>query len=234
MNDQLKESMSAVIDGQADDMEVRRVLKALETASDHEASQILAQWERFQTMGSALRGEQTELMAAPGFAASVSEALANESAALTNETLGGAAETASINSSEAAFTPAAVAVKPEPIWRRFAVAATVAFAVIVGVQQYGSFSGDPAVEQGLVADNNAATNSATNNATASQGSAVQTLLASAEGASDESSLSATTQLETAEAQQRLNEYILQHTSHAAQQGGQGMIPFARLANFEEE
>lgn len=220
MNDQLKESMSAVIDGQADDMEVRRVLKALETASDHEASQILAQWERFQTIGSALRGEQTELMAAPGFAASISAALADETAALANETIGGAAETA--------------AVKPEPIWRRLAVAATVAFAVIVGVQQYGSFGGDPAADQGLVADNNAAENTVANNAIASQGSAVQTLLASAEGASDQSSLSATTQLETAEAQQRLNEYLLQHTSHAAQQGGQGMIPFARLANFEEE
>jgi len=50
----------------------------------------------------------------------------------------------------------------------------------------------------------------------------------------ESSISEAEKLEAVEAQERLNEYLLEHTNHAAKQSGQGMIPFARLANFEDE
>ena len=58
-------------------------------------------------------------------------------------------------------------------------------------------------------------------------------LASSDAAA-ESPISEAEKLEAVEAQKRLNEYLLEHTSHAAKQGGQGMIPFARLANFEDE
>jgi len=36
------------------------------------------------------------------------------------------------------------------------------------------------------------------------------------------------------AQERLHEYLLEHANHAARQNGQGIVPFARVANFEED
>ena len=50
----------------------------------------------------------------------------------------------------------------------------------------------------------------------------------------EEPMSEAEKLEAVKAQERLNEYLLEHTNHAAKQSGQGMIPFARLANFEDE
>jgi len=124
-----------------------------------------------------------------------------------------------------------------PFWRQFAVAATVACAGMIGGQEYGSFSG--AADSGVsaiasVEDNQAPAQAASVQATNSSG---QLLLAAADAnpaTSQDAVLSEADRLEAAAAQQRLNEYILQHTSHAAQQSGQGTIPFARLANFEEE
>lgn len=222
MNDQINESISAMVDGQTDDLEVRRMLKALDEAgSDAEVQAIMSQWERYQIIGANIRGEQPAVMAAPGFAAGVSAAIANES--------GHSAGNAEV--------------KPVPIWRRFAVAATVALAVVVGVQEFGGVGGidggpanfvaetkpaadfNPATERPVA--NKAMVESGAQLASATTFTAAEQLQAAAVG-------SESTRLETAEAQRRLNEYLLQHTSHAAQQSGQGMIPFARLANFEEE
>ena len=46
--------------------------------------------------------------------------------------------------------------------------------------------------------------------------------------------SATDQIKAAEAQARLNAYFLQHANRAATQSGHGLIPFARVANFEDQ
>jgi sigma-E factor negative regulatory protein RseA len=52
MSDQLKESLSAVMDGEADDFEMRR---ALDEASDNPA--LRGVWERYHLVRSVLRGE---------------------------------------------------------------------------------------------------------------------------------------------------------------------------------
>ena len=66
MNDQINESISAMVDGQTDDLEVRRMLKALDEAgSDAEVQALMSQWERYQIIGANIRGEQPAVMAAP-------------------------------------------------------------------------------------------------------------------------------------------------------------------------
>lgn len=261
MNEQLVETLSAIVDGQADDLEVRRLLKALDNASDEEAQLILAQWERFQTIGSTLRGEQANFTASSGFAAAVSAAIDAEPSVADTDShsamdlnidsestpAANSAGSSSINS--AAVAQASGSEKThsnsQPFWRQFAVAATVAFAVIIGVQEYGSFAGgaaDSGVSAIAAVENNqtpvvdiAVAQTASVQTTNSGG---QLLLAAADAnpaaISQNAVLTEADRLEAAAAQQRLNEYILQHTSHAAQQSGQGIIPFARLANFEEE
>ena len=52
MSEQLKESLSAVMDGEADEFEIRRVLN--ETAND---SELRGVWERYHLVHSVMRGE---------------------------------------------------------------------------------------------------------------------------------------------------------------------------------
>ena len=52
MSEQLKESLSAVMDGEADEFEIRRVLN--ETAND---SELRGVWERYHLVRSVMRGE---------------------------------------------------------------------------------------------------------------------------------------------------------------------------------
>lgn len=218
MKDQLSETISAVMDSQADDLEVRRLLKALDNASEEEAAAILAQWESFHSIGSVLRNESRSnnetptMRASSNFAASVSAAIADEAPM-----------------DKAARRPS----KSDPMWQRFAVAASVTLAILVGVQEYESMQ---AGDASYTADN-AVTVPALKSVDQSVDQSVVDLtavqLASSEVAL-ESSMSEAEKLEAIEAQERLNEYLLEHTNHAAKQSGQGMIPFARLANFEDE
>jgi sigma-E factor negative regulatory protein RseA len=218
MKDQLSETISAVMDSQADDLEVRRLLKALDNASEEEAAAILAQWESFHSIGSVLRNESRSnnetptMRASSNFAASVSAAIADEAPM-----------------DKVARRPS----KSDPMWQRFAVAASVTLAILVGVQEYESMQ---AGDASYTADN-AVTVPALKSVDQSVDQGVVDLtavqLASSEVAL-ESSMSEAEKLEAFEAQERLNEYLLEHTNHAAKQSGQGMIPFARLANFEDE
>jgi sigma-E factor negative regulatory protein RseA len=218
MKDQLSETISAVMDSQADDLEVRRLLKALDNASEEEAAAILAQWESFHSIGSVLRNESRSnnetptMRASSNFAASVSAAIADEAPM-----------------DKVARRPS----KSDPMWQRFAVAASVTLAILVGVQEYESMQAGDASYTAY----NAVTVPALKSVDQSVDQGVVDLtavqLASSEVAL-ESSMSEAEKLEAIEAQERLNEYLLEHTNHAAKQSGQGMIPFARLANFEDE
>ena len=217
MKDQLSETISAVMDSQSDDLEVRRLLKALDNASEEEAAAILAQWESFHTIGSVLRNESVgnsetpTMRASASFAASVSAAIADE------VPMNGTHKHAS---------------KSQPMWQRFAVAATVTLAVLVGVQEYESMQAGQEGGSSYTADNAVAIPTVKSiDQSVVDLTAVQ--LASSEVAL-ESPMSEAEKLEAIEAQEKLNEYLLEHTNHAAKQSDQGMIPFARLANFEDE
>ena len=74
----LAESISALVDNQASELELLRILKASEQDTN-----VKATWERYQMVGTALRGEQTvyagkDVFAVPDFAARVSAAIAME------------------------------------------------------------------------------------------------------------------------------------------------------------
>lgn len=225
MKDQLSESISAVMDSQADDLEVRRLLKTLDSASEEEAAAILAQWESFHTIGSVLRDEsisrdqvnngQPKIRASADFAARVSAAIADEVVA------------------DSTHHPVA---KNDPVWRRFAVAASVTLAVLVGVQEYESMQEAQQGAASYTADSTdvaPAMNKNNFDRNAVDLSGVQLALSASKEAMSET-MSEAEKLEAVKAQERLNEYLLEHTNHAAKQSGQGMIPFARLANFEDE
>lgn len=108
----LDESVSATMDGEADELELRRVLAA--TAEDPELRE---RWARYQLVRDVMH--QQAVVPGLDLASAVSTAIAAE---------------------EVAATPP-VAARPASSWRRFgrfAVAASVAFAVLAGVRLYNS------------------------------------------------------------------------------------------------
>lgn len=110
-NQQLDESLSALMDGEATDMELRRILKS--TEADKES--INARWMRYHLASDAMRGE-VELHNSMDFSSSISAAIVDEPAY---------SSAASQKKEKSAFWPNL---------GRFAVAASVAGAVVVGVQ----------------------------------------------------------------------------------------------------
>ncbi|MEM1232190.1 MAG: sigma-E factor negative regulatory protein [Pseudomonadota bacterium] len=124
MTEQLKEALSAAIDGEADEFELRRVLD--EVGRDPE---LAAAWGRYHRIGESLRGESAALTA-PELAAmgdAVWASLADEIAQADTPAL------ALMPDTEPVAVPAATA---SGAWKRvapFAVAASVAAAVLLGL-----------------------------------------------------------------------------------------------------
>jgi len=118
MSEQLKESLSAVIDGEADEFEIRRVLN--EAAHDPELRGL---WERFHLVRSVMRGEGRNL------------AVTNLSARFWTE-VDAAEATAPDTSVEPVDVPVRATRSPFRSWGRgvagVAVAASVAAAVVLG------------------------------------------------------------------------------------------------------
>src|SRR5688572_13708975 len=121
----LAESLSALMDNQASELEIQRLLKALDTDPDLKST-----WSRYQIASAGLKGD-LPVMASSDFASRVSAAIDAE-------------ETYSFQSQIVSQTPnqaptGNVIAMPLRWWQqagRVAVAASVAGALVVGVQQY--------------------------------------------------------------------------------------------------
>ncbi len=217
-NTQIKESLSALMDGQADELEVRRVLKEV-TEND----ELRDTWRRHQLAAAAMRRELPEQVV--DYSSAIHAALEHE------ESLGG---------------PSAFSRIAKPLGR-FAVAASVAVIALVGVQQYNKPAGTSGNTPATVAsvDNvqvdfsapqlrnsvefgippvTARTVSATNGA--HQGyTAPRSVIQVTEVTPDK--------VTREQVQAYLNELMLQHTENAASNTNQGMLPFARMPTDQD-
>lgn len=216
----LHESLSALADGEASELELRRLLKA--SASDPE---IAARWGRYHLASSVMRKDLS--MSAPqGFAEGVSQALENEPTTSRSgwwHSLG-----------------------------RVAVAASVAGALVLGVQQYPQWSG------GSVPADLAATEA---EGLGDKGNAEQETLSLPAGYNAPSqpiarTASARSGYEPNQREQRrvlfvpvqaqssqvpleevrayLNYLMQEHTHQAVRNNNQGALPYARLSPAEEQ
>ena len=213
MNDQLDSQLSALSDGEMTELELRSLLKQLENCSEAERAVQLQKWSRYQLVSEALSDERGGHTAKPNFATAVAEAIVLEPSHVQAD---------ADDSTE--FDAPGIVASPggAPLWSRFAVAATVTLAVIVGVQQY-QLNGAALGSSTLASDDTSSYVTApTSEALAVQVNA-QPVNANVDLASD-----------GLRAQERLHEYLLEHANHAARQNGQGIVPFARVANFEED
>ena len=211
--ERLEESLSALMDGEATEMETHRLLKAVA-----EDPQLRDQWKRYHMASSTIKGDPATTFI--DYSAAISAAID--------------AEPQHRISRLAVFAGSA---------GRFAIAASVALIAVFGVQQLNSpldtvnpvseFAGvetpaansGPAIQfpSGFQPTINARTVSVGGNNKSSQ-RAVPAL-----EVNQQIQQQAKKQYSEAELRAYLNNIMSKHSSHAALNGNQGMLPFARLS-----
>ncbi|WP_347331981.1 sigma-E factor negative regulatory protein [Marinimicrobium locisalis] len=220
-NHSLYEALSALVDGEASELEVRRLLKA-------EDEELKARWDRHQLVGAAMRGE-LGAVAPAGFADRVSAALENEAVPAPRQR--------------------------HPWWQRVgqvAVAASVAGAVLLGVQQYPGDTQQPAVaETSPVPETSEKENDVGRSQTVSLPAGYQPpSLPLARTVSQESGYEPASQpsrevifvpvrvdsgqAPSEEIRAYLNELMRAHSGHAVRNSNQGVLPYARVSTDAEE
>ncbi|MDO3382967.1 sigma-E factor negative regulatory protein [Gilvimarinus algae] len=215
---QLAESISAMVDSEASELEMARVLKA--SQSDDE---VRATWSRYHIARAAMRSELPAGLAPEGFASRISEVLADESIPATRQLsrlwlgLG-----------------------------RVAVAASVAGAVILGAQFYQQ-DPTVAAEQNMVADTSGNAGRALAPADASLPVGFNAPALSARPVSAQSVYQPASRrpvvveprrpdvkLSNEQVRTYLHQLLEQHTDHAAVNSASGVVPHARVPLIEEE
>ncbi len=224
------ESLSALVDNQASELELHRLLKQSE--SDPEVRET---WGRYQLSSAVMRGDfhasrYVDLSA--GIRAAIDEEPAHDC------DLSSAAEARNLENPSSRWWHVA---------GRFAVAASVAGAVMLGAQQYGDKLIGGASENEM-AEAPAPTQSVPlpagfnapiplNARTVSSHDQYQPNLREGRKVqfvprSGNRELANTPA--GREIQNHLNQLMLEHAEHAALNSGRGMLPFARVARMEEE
>ncbi len=221
--ERLEEALSALMDGEATEMETHRLLKALE-----EDPQLRDRWTRYHMASSAIKGEPatTAVDYSAAIAAAIDQEPAHRKSPLTM------------------FAGSA---------GRFAIAASVAMVAVLGVQQLNSPAGTSLIDNGSEISEFAGVETSTENT----GPAIQfpsgfqpTINARtvSAGGNNKSSLRTTPELEfqqqaqqqfkqkypEAELRAYLNNIMSKHSSHAALNSNQGMLPFARLSEVAND
>lgn len=220
----LHESLSALMDGEASELEIQRLLK--ESGANGSAVDGVGQrWSRYQLAASVMRGDQV----APvdfGLAASISAAIDDEPELHVQQEV--AANDATSRSRW---------------WRplsRGAVAATVAFAAVLGVQQMQQ----PATSGGeLVAEVERPAQQPVQSMPRPSGFYVPSLTTRSvstmpvvtpeqRGAAGQQSVPVQL-VPSPQLLRHLNRVMIEHSEQAAQMGSQGMVPFARASYGEQ-
>jgi len=234
----LEESLSALMDNEASELELQRLLKALDTDPELKTT-----WSRYQIASAGLKGK-LPVMASSDFAARVSAAIDAEE--VYSQSIGTNQSSASLDTKSGA----GVVALPSRWWQqasRVAVAASVAGALIVGVQQYQSV----APQAAEVAANTTTTvpSSTPENKIANLPSGINAPALSARTVAVQSGYESRPQenrrvmfvprqeaapVYNEDISTYVNQLIQEHTDNASMNSGQGMLPYTRVILSEEE
>jgi len=228
----LAESISALMDNQASELELQRILKASE-----QDAEVKATWSRYQIASAVLRGEQTPILMSD-FAARISAAIDEEDALVAQP-----ASAATISGKNARESQ-----KVQKGWLyqlgRMALVASVAGGMVVGVNQFNGTS----LETAQIATNTMAAPVPVESAVSlpsginspvinTRTVAVQT---GYEARAQENRRvmfqprQANTAVSDEEVSRYVNQMIKAHSDNAAMNSGQGVLPYARVIITDEE
>ena len=227
----LAESLSALMDNEVSELELQRLLKALDADPE-----VKATWSRYQVVSAGLKGK-LPAMASSDFAARISAAIDAE-------------ETHSQQSTPKQSVIADnVVVVPSSWWQqlgRAAIAASVAGALVVGVQQYQAIAPQSA---DIAANTPAAAPAATESKVVNLPSGINAPALSARTVAVQSGYESRPQesrqvmfvprqeavpVHNEDITTYVNQLIQEHTDNASLNGGQGMLPYTRVILTEEE
>lgn len=206
MSEQLRESVSALVDGEADEMEMHRLL------GEGNKEVVQDAWSRYLSISEVMQGgSDSQRFKHIEISQKVSDAVTAESSMAIKKDREPSSFLKSIGG--------------------FAVAASVTVVVVIGMQANKPVSSgfdavpDSAISSRVYLPNNTASNVSFSGSKASSRSSV--LSSSLPGVMDASQVIA-----NFEAEKRLDKFILRHTERAALNNGQGMISYARVASFD--
>lgn len=234
----LAESLSALMDNQASELEIQRLLKALDTDPELKTT-----WSRYQLASAGLKGD-LPVMASSDFASRVSAAIdAEDSYSLQPQVA-----TQTVNQPSSGN----VIALPLRWWQqagRVAVAASVAGALVVGVQQYQTGTATQSAEFAANVPVTAPTAASTESKAANLPSGINAPALSARTVAVQSGYESRPQenrrvmfvprqeaapIYNEEVSTYVNQLIQEHTDNASINSGQGMLPYTRVIMVEEE
>lgn len=248
-NDILKESISALVDGETDDFDLRRVLKEAETSPA-----VRETWRRYHLIGAALRGELRDSNSSAhdnSQSQGISQVTGNDLAARVRATLNHPSElpgepTVPVAEIASSTAEAPVATRWWEGAGKASIAATVAIGVLLGVQQFGGGTGqlplEAIAEVDLPSDQSATVfvpagfqvpfHSAQHASAGSQSTGNTSYLNSA--AYRPITLKASRVASNQELQEYLNHVLLKHAEQASTAGGLGVVPIARVSKLDKQ
>ena len=215
MKNRMRESLSALCDGECDELELRRVLNHVENDAEFRE-----QWANFHLIGAAMRGESVDTV---DLSKGIMQAIEGE----PMDEVPGAGQASASTSAAAPDVETSDATQPKasvlPGWMvSGAVAASVTMAVLLGARVLSV----PDVTLGSA------------DMTLAKAEAVQSVPAVMPQSSvAAASVAADTQMsaaELAEAQERLKQYVLEHEDQAFGMETHQAVPYARVANFGQD
>jgi len=215
MKNRIRESLSALCDGECDELELRRVLNHVENDAEFRE-----QWANFHLIGAAMRGESVDTV---DLSKGIMQAIEGE----PMDEVPGAGQASASTSAAAPDVETSDATQPKasvlPGWMvSGAVAASVTMAVLLGARVLSV----PDVTVGSA------------DMTLAKAEAVQSVPAVMPQSSvAAASVTADTQMsaaELAEAQERLKQYVLEHEDQAFGMETHQAVPYARVANFGQD
>lgn len=215
MKNRIRESLSALCDGECDELELRRVLNHVENDAEFRE-----QWANFHLIGAAMRGESVDTV---DLSKGIMQAIEGE----PMDEVPGAGQASASTSAAAPDVETSDATQPKasvlPGWMvSGAVAASVTMAVLLGARVLSV----PDVTVGSA------------DMTLAKAEAVQSVPAVMPQSSvAAASVTADTQMsaaELAEAQERLKQYVLEHEDQTFGMETHQAVPYARVANFGQD
>ena len=205
MSDTLRESLSALMDNEADTFEAKRVLQEMQ-----DDAALRDTWARYHWASAVIRNEAQA--AEPDMVQRVRQAIDSSS------------QEVSVTGEESSIAPASLPKAKKqsarlPGWWQSmgsaAIAASVTAAVFLGIQSQQS--ADFEISNGVEVV-----------ATSLEGQQEPAKLIRVESASTVADSG-----QQLAVQERLNQYLMQHAEHSAYNSGRGIVPYSRLVNFDQ-
>jgi sigma-E factor negative regulatory protein RseA len=205
MSDKLRESISALVDGEASEMDLHRVLKASETEDSVRQS-----WRHYQAISAVIKNEQHSLLQID-ISAGVKLAIADD-----KKTVGGR-----------------ISEMLKPMMS-VAVAATVTVAILTGTQIYQGANGVGNASLNEVATTENFNSSAPVIAGQFNNLAIPASVSTDVYAKPSQAQLDKRVYADAVAEQRLHSYIYRHVENSSLSTGSGVMPFARVDGLTEK